>query len=57
MMLGRVRVRILFEPRDLWFGVYWTRATYSRLLVYVCLLPCLPIRLEFFLGRTKPEGA
>ena len=41
----RLEVRWLWEPRDLWVGVFWNRVwTPERfLLVYVCLLPSLPI--------------
>lgn len=40
-----VSVRVLFEPRDLWLGVYWDRRP-GALVVYVCVLPMLPIRIE-----------
>lgn len=40
----------LWEPRDLWFGVYWTRRReagwhFTEWSVYVTLVPCLPVRL------------
>lgn len=38
--------RILFEPRDLWVGVFWDRRP-GELRVYVCLLPALPLLLTF----------
>lgn len=43
-MRQRWHIEIKWEPRDLWVGVYWTRATLS-FHVYVCLLPCVPIHL------------
>lgn len=48
----RWRVRLLFEPRDLWLGVFWDRRSgyapgLNGLWVYVCLFPCLPIKFEF----------
>jgi hypothetical protein len=50
-----MNVRMRFEPRDLWVGVYWTvdkhDECYQSLYVYVCLLPCLPIRLRLPWGR------
>lgn len=51
-----VQVRWLFEPRDLWVGVYWdigSKAMYSKLSVYICLLPMLPIRIEVWPWRTQ----
>lgn len=34
-----------FEPRDVWFGVFWDRSP-SVLKIFVCLIPCFPIRIE-----------
>lgn len=42
----RLTVRLLWEPRDMWIGVFTNRANGFR-LVYVCLLPCLPIVLAW----------
>jgi len=43
---------LIFEPRDLWIGIYWDGkklGEYDReLTIYVCLLPCLPIRLHYW---------
>lgn len=43
-------VEILWEPRDLWLGVYWNRPqNHERdLELYICLLPCLPIRVSLW---------
>jgi hypothetical protein len=43
---------LLFEPRDLWIGVFWDKEKYfhsephkfERLVIYVCTIPMLPIR-------------
>lgn len=42
-----VKVKIYFEPRDLWIGVYWDRKGSILTHVYVCLVPCLPIRFTW----------
>lgn len=45
------RPKILFEPRDLWIGVYWTvkdtgRAYYGKFLhIYVTIIPMFPIHI------------
>lgn len=42
-----MHMKIYFEPRDLWVGIYWTRdGTIMRL--YICLLPMLPIRISWW---------
>ncbi len=41
-----MNARILFEPRDLWIGVFWDRRP-AELRVYVCLIPTLPLLLTF----------
>lgn len=35
------RLSLVLEPRDLWLGVYVAPGA-----VYVCLVPCLPLRWE-----------
>lgn len=62
----RTTLRLLFEPRDFWVGVFWNRSTVEIvdpeaamalgarrarfLLVYVCLVPCLPIAIARRIG-------
>jgi hypothetical protein len=50
-----VRVRLEFVPQDLWVGAYWRisdpdlgHARRRRVDVWLCLLPCLPLRLTWF---------
>jgi hypothetical protein len=63
-LAGYRAVDLLWEPRDLWIGVYWTRedvagsmmadggARMWRFLhIYVCLLPTLPLKVTLCLGR------
>lgn len=38
----RLTVRWVWEPRDMWIGVFTNRAHEFR-LVYVCVFPCLPL--------------
>jgi hypothetical protein len=45
-----MRLRVLFEPRDLWVGLFWTWRTYAssrRLELYVCVIPMLPLLIIF----------
>ena len=41
-----MKAEIKLEPHDIWVGVYWFRLK-SNLVLYICILPCLPLRLEF----------
>lgn len=35
-------IRVKFEPRDVWIGVYWNREP-NALKFYICFLPLLPV--------------
>lgn len=65
-----LQTKILWEPRGLWVGVYWTynsmaytmmvgdllfggKNWHKHLRLYVCILPCLPFRLDFRWGFKK----
>lgn len=37
----------IWEPRDLWVGAYWDASEYASLFLYICIIPCLPLRLHF----------
>lgn len=47
-------VSFLFEPRDVWVGLYWKSDPIldapgvHDFTVYVCLLPCLPLRVHYW---------
>lgn len=52
----RFFVDLLFEPRDLWVGVYWDRPKNDwdhALDVYVTLLPMLPIKVMIRMTGAK----
>lgn len=44
-----LRAEVKLKPQDLWIGVYW-EAQPGRLNVWVCLLPIVPLHLEFTRG-------
>ena len=39
------RIRLKFEPRDIWVGLFWDRA-YDGLHLYVCLLPMIVVHIS-----------
>ena len=45
------RISILFEPRDLWIGVYWDRHVSKcpgwNVVFFVCIVPMFPIKVEW----------
>ncbi len=48
----RFTARLLWEPRDIWLGVFWNTVKAGGpedrfLLVYVCLIPCVPLALAW----------
>jgi hypothetical protein len=44
---AKLSVKIVWEPRDMWVGLYWTKPEPHDWLFYICLLPCLPLRVHF----------
>jgi hypothetical protein len=42
-------VALLWEPRDMWVGLYWTHPVWEgpdrTATIYVCIVPMLPIRI------------
>ena len=48
------RLRLFWEPRDLWVGCYWKR--YPKAIdLYVCLVPCLPLNLYLQWEGKRPD--
>ena len=48
---NKFSAKIIWEPRDLWIGVYWDTSrlgdALSAVRIYICVIPCLPIRLHW----------
>lgn len=47
--LPRLWWEFIWEPRDLWVGVYWTRPDVKwrhAVDIYLCAVPCLPLKLR-----------
>lgn len=50
-------IKFKLEPRDIWVGVFWDRHAIGGVRifdVYICVLPCLPIRLRWV--KPAPAG-
>ena len=48
--------RLLWEPRDLWVGIYWTwerEGGWRWLSLYICPLPTVVLHIE---GRERAVG-
>lgn len=55
---GGDKVRLLFEPRDCWVGVYWRKSAgwngplkHWKVDLFLCLLPCLPLVFTWYRPR------
>jgi hypothetical protein len=42
VLAERGRLSLLWEPRDMWLGVFWGKGS-----VYVVLVPCFPVRIRW----------
>jgi len=43
---NEMKIEFLFEPQDIWIGIYWKR--YPKAIeFYVCILPLFPIRIYY----------
>ncbi len=55
MEYSGVVIKLLFEPRDLWVGVFWDRDAvptpygplYTNYRVYVCIVPMFAIKVSW----------
>lgn len=57
-------VKLKWEPRDLWVGVYWRKENpyydggwWGSFDIYVCLVPCFPIRFAWAALSPKTREA
>jgi hypothetical protein len=41
------KVSIEFEIRDFWVGLFWKEDEYYVNHIYICLIPCLPIHIQW----------
>lgn len=44
---SKLSIKVQVVWRDLWIGAYWTTEEFRAVTVWVCLLPCLPIRIKY----------
>ena len=59
-----MKIRLEFEPRDIWIGVYWTDTVHypangpltKTFDVYICILPCFPLHIETRSRTYKLDG-
>lgn len=43
---NKLSVSLCFVPQDLWIGAFWKRESDASCILWICLLPCLPIRIH-----------
>jgi len=49
---GDVNIDVKFVPGDMWIGIFWrnsysVESTFSRFEIFLCVLPCVPIHLNW----------
>jgi len=49
-----MKIKIKFEPRDMWIGLYWNhRYEYNfefqcnYIDYFICIIPCFPIHIHY----------
>lgn len=43
---SKLSVSLVFEPRDIWMGLYWNKPSQRECAAWMCLIPCFPIRIQ-----------
>jgi hypothetical protein len=60
LSLGRLDVRLEFKAADLWVGLFVRRTVFGRsttLFLFLCLLPCVCVRIIWHPKKIKKGGA
>lgn len=47
--IQKLKISVGFNVHDMWVGVYWkvTKMVSTHVDVYICILPMLPVHIEF----------
>lgn len=41
-------LKLEFNPHDFWIGVYWIHEFTGVWEIYICLIPCLPLKFSIW---------
>jgi hypothetical protein len=50
-VLYSLSAALVWEPRDLWCGIYRTPGDFGHWFLYLCAVPCLPLRLHYHVSH------
>lgn len=43
---AKLSLSLCFVPRDAWIGAFWKRVSIFEWCMWVCLIPCFPLRIK-----------